>query len=36
MRAFGMTCRSRLIPVVKVGLGGAKRIEGGPHTDVVS
>ena len=35
MRADGMTCCSRHIPVVTVGLGSAERNEGGPHTDVV-
>ena len=35
MRADGMTCCSRHIPVVTVGLGSTERNEGGPHTDVV-
>ena len=35
MRADGMTCCSRHIPVVTVGLIGTERIVGGPHTGVV-
>ena len=36
MRADGMTCCSRHIPVVTVGLISTERNEGGPHTDVVA
>ena len=36
MRADGITCCSRNIPVVTVGLGSTERNKGGPHTDVVA
>ena len=36
MRADGMTCCSRHIPVMTVGLGNTERNEGGPHTDIVA
>ena len=35
MRADGITCRSRYIPVLTAGHGGMERSVGGPHTDVV-
>ena len=36
MRADGMTCGLRHIPVVTLGLGSTERNEGGPHTKVVA
>ena len=36
MRADGMTCHMRCIPVVTTGLRGTERSEGGPHIDVVN
>ena len=36
MRADGTTCHSSNIPVVTVGLDRTERIDGGPHTVIVS